>query len=214
MGPWDAGEVQREEARVREEFLAQGHHDLKTPLAILQGWLETFERSWDRISEDERDEALRAMSRTLRSLGDRIDALLGEIRAEILARAPLPTPVDLSELARTFAARVGGEVGVPEGTVVEADREALLLLLLHLAECQRLEGGAPTSAALTTRTDGRGLVVEVRVAGGGVPSETGALTPGAVRLRAARWLAAAVGAELSVAATDDGSVATLTFPDR
>lgn len=68
----------------RADFLARAHHDLKTSLAVLHGWLETIERSWDRLGEAESQEAVRAMARALDDLTDRIDGLLGDLRAEAL----------------------------------------------------------------------------------------------------------------------------------
>ncbi|MGH3441367.1 MAG: histidine kinase dimerization/phospho-acceptor domain-containing protein [Nitriliruptorales bacterium] len=73
-----------DDAASRAEFLARAHHDLKTPLAVLRGWLETIERSWDRLGEEESQEAIRAMAGALGDLTERIDALLDELRAEAL----------------------------------------------------------------------------------------------------------------------------------
>lgn len=211
MDPEGPGSAHGDETALRAEFLARAHHDLKTPLAVLGGWLETFGRSWERLDDDERREAIQSMGRSLTDLSDGIDALLGEVRAEVLARDLRPSSVDVAAVAATVAQRLGAEVSVPEGIVVEVDRDALLNLLLHLAEAQRLAGEPDASPSVVTGTESGRLVVDVTVRGGALPDDAGSHSPAGVRLQAARRLAAAIDAELTLAATEDGSRARLTF---
>jgi len=88
----------QEQDALRRRLVAQVSHDLRTPLASMQGYLESLQMKKDSLSEDERDEFLRIALRQ----GQRLSRMLGELfeLASLDAREsqPQPEPFALPEL--------------------------------------------------------------------------------------------------------------------
>lgn len=91
-------EMLRDRDALRRRLVAQISHDLRTPLASMQGYLESLQIKKDSLTEDKRDEFLRI---TLRQ-GHRMERMLEELfeLASLEAKESLPQlePFSLSEL--------------------------------------------------------------------------------------------------------------------
>ncbi len=100
--------------RTRKDFVANVSHELKTPLAAIQGYAETLLDG----ALDERETALRFSRRILeqcRRLGDLLADLLTLSRLEGTAPLRAQEPVDLRETIAEAVELVGRRRGVETG---------------------------------------------------------------------------------------------------
>lgn len=133
---------EREADRHRRELVAGVSHDLRTPLAVLSGYLETLEHERDRLSEDEQARYLAAARAQAERLERMIDDLFALARLESGAWPFRPEPLMLAELVqdvalewkpRFEAAGVQLELPPPPGPVaVRADAGLLERALVNL----------------------------------------------------------------------------------
>ncbi len=128
--------------RMRKDFVANVSHELKSPLAAIQGYAETLVDG----ALEERETAIRFSQRILeqcRRLGALLDDLLTLSRLE--GEAPLPTPgavplaetvAEAVELVAAAAAARQVEIVVERGAepVVAGDPEGLLRLASNLLD--------------------------------------------------------------------------------
>jgi signal transduction histidine kinase len=117
--------------RVRRELIANVSHDLRTPLAALQGYVETLVIKRDELSAEERERYLQIASRHCTQLARRVNDLFELAKLDAAAvRLEIET-VSLPELAHDVAQKfqleaerkgvrleIGGERRLP---FVEAD---------------------------------------------------------------------------------------------
>lgn len=89
----------KQQDSLRRELVANVSHDLRTPVAILHGYLETLELKGDRLDEQQRDHYLK---QALQS-SDRLNQLIAELfelaRLESQESVPEKEPFNLAELA-------------------------------------------------------------------------------------------------------------------
>lgn len=89
----------KQQDSLRRELVANVSHDLRTPVAILHGYLETLELKGDQLDEQERDHYLK---QALQS-SDRLNQLIAELfelaRLEAQESVPEREPFNLAELA-------------------------------------------------------------------------------------------------------------------
>ena len=85
--------------KLRTELIANISHDLRTPLAIIQGYIETLQMKDDSLSEDERSDYLTKIN----SSGDRLAKLISQLfeysKLEANQIEPNKEPFLISELA-------------------------------------------------------------------------------------------------------------------
>jgi signal transduction histidine kinase len=126
--------------RERAMFLAEAEHMLKTPLAVIDGYVDGLRRG--EIPEGERAAVLEIIARNTTELGAQVGRLLEEVRAEVSARDLHPATKDLAAelalLVNTFngAAR-GRDVRLAAGDQpiwVEVDPVVLDQVLAHLLD--------------------------------------------------------------------------------
>ncbi|MBT5111424.1 MAG: HAMP domain-containing histidine kinase [Rhodospirillaceae bacterium] len=91
-------EMLREEDALRRRLVAQVSHDLRTPLASLQGYLESLQIKKDSLSEEEREEFLRIALRQSQRLGRMLAELFELASLEARESQPQPEPFALPEL--------------------------------------------------------------------------------------------------------------------
>jgi signal transduction histidine kinase len=159
-----------EQDRLRRQLLADVAHELRTPLAILQGRLEGVLDGVYPVDEAQLQRLLdevRRLGRLVEDVGTLANAEAGalELRRE---------PVDAVELARDVAAGFARPIHLDlpaELPVLEADplrlREVLLNLLSNADRHTPPEG----SITLAARAERQGVALRVADTGGGIPPE-------------------------------------------
>ncbi|WP_302963308.1 HAMP domain-containing sensor histidine kinase [uncultured Adlercreutzia sp.] len=148
----EADDVRRqaaEERRVLQENLASFSHDVRTPLAGAQGFLQLYAVADD---DAERDECVAAAAERLGAMRGLVDALFEYAKAGDGSRALAQEPVDVAEVVSSVLAALypafaerGWQpaVSLAEG-VVEADGEAVRRIVENLlANCLRHGSAAP-----------------------------------------------------------------------
>jgi len=93
-------QAERAAERHRRELLAGVSHDLRTPLAVLAGYLEALETESPRMDQNERARYLAAARVQAERLGRMIEALFTLARLESGAWPFAPEPLRLDELAQ------------------------------------------------------------------------------------------------------------------
>jgi signal transduction histidine kinase len=88
----------QEQDALRRRLVAQVSHDLRTPLASMQGYLESLQMKKDILSEEEREEFLRVALRQGQRLGQMLAELFELASLEARESQPLPEPFALPEL--------------------------------------------------------------------------------------------------------------------
>lgn len=142
-----------EERRRLQKNLASFSHDVRTPLAGAQGYLQLYAVA---ATDEERDECVTAAAERLAAMRGLVDALFEYAKADDGSRELALAPVDvgetvaacLAELYPAFAER-GWEpaVALDADIVVEADPEALGRIVENLlVNCLRHGCGAPAIA--------------------------------------------------------------------
>jgi two-component system, OmpR family, sensor kinase len=91
-------EMLREQDALRRRLVVQVSHDLRTPLASMQGYLESLQMKKDSLSEEEREEFLRIALRQSRRLGKMLAELFELASLEARESQPQPEPFALPEL--------------------------------------------------------------------------------------------------------------------
>jgi signal transduction histidine kinase len=159
-----------EQDRLRRQLLADIAHELRTPLAILQGRIEglldgVYPRDEDHLAE--LLEETRHLSRLVEDLGTLARAEAGalELRKET---------VDLGDLLRDVAASLPRPVAVqvpPDLPTVEADpgriRQVLLNLLANALRHTPPEG----AVSIEVQAEPRRILIRVRDTGSGIAPE-------------------------------------------
>ena len=156
------------------DFVAIASHDLRTPVTVLNGFVQTLSLHWEHFDEVERREQLAAMMRATTHLGRLVEDLLAVSRIEAGAVQSYPQTIDLAPLVRTFVTDMSHDgssvsVDIPEGLRVHADPDLVTRMLSNYLENAHIYGAPPVEVT-ATQSNGR---VEVRVAdhGHGVPPE-------------------------------------------
>lgn len=161
---------------IRREFVANVSHELKTPLTVIRGFLETL------IDDPNIDDATRAgFLERMGVQSDRLSAIVGDLltlsRVESGEEALHLEPVDLTRVARMSAQalaptaerkKIALDVRSNDGISILGDEHHLRLMLDNLldnAVKYTPEGGRVT---LTVSTEGKEARVEVRDTGIGI----------------------------------------------
>jgi len=95
----------RENDRRRREFVANVSHDLRTPTGAIQGYLEALVMRSERVSDEEREQFLRAALRQTERLGRLVDQLFELARLEAREFAPQRELFSLAELAQDVVSK-------------------------------------------------------------------------------------------------------------
>lgn len=166
---------------MRRELVANVSHDLRTPLASLQGYLETLALKDEVLGPEERRRFLEIATNQGERLGLLVEELFELARLESTEMRPEIEPFALGELVQDVVQefqleaerkRVRLDARLPEGEIplVAADIGLMARVLQNLvgnAVAHTEEGGAVT-VALTAEPDR--VVVKVEDTGCGIPS--------------------------------------------
>ncbi len=86
--------------RLRRELVANVSHDLRSPLASIQGYLETIQVKGDTLSKDDRNKYLETVIRNTKKLGNLISELFELSKLDAKNVQPDLEPVSIAELAQ------------------------------------------------------------------------------------------------------------------
>lgn len=156
-------------------------HDLKTPLTVVLGYLETLHLSSDRMSEEERTRLLtRVHGKTLEVL-DLIHTFFDLAKLESGDKHVELTRVDMSEICRKSILQFyepltmkGFEVDIqiPEGSLYARGNEDALDRMLNNLISNAIEYGADGRVlGIALRSDATHLFVDVWDRGKGIPEQ-------------------------------------------
>jgi signal transduction histidine kinase len=160
---------------LKMNFIALAAHELRTPVAVIHGVVETIERRGDELAEGQREDLeqmLRAQAAGLKGLVEQL-LDLSRLDAHAVAIEPKRIPVRerVEEIVALSAGERVGEVNVEVPTDLEAtvDPDAFDRILTNLVTNALRYGRAPIHVS-AERENGR-LQVAVEDRGEGVPSE-------------------------------------------
>jgi two-component system OmpR family sensor kinase len=166
---------------LRRELVANVSHDLRRPLSVVQGYLDTLSMMEESLGTEERHRYLEAAGRHLATLDRRVSELLELARLESGERAPALEPFHLGELlqdvARKFeidASQRGIHIEVrpsPEPLLAHADIGLVERTLENLLDNALRHTPTGGRIELRARRDGPWVVTEVSDTGPGIPAE-------------------------------------------
>ncbi|WP_028572999.1 sensor histidine kinase [Desulfonatronum lacustre] len=91
----------------RRQLVAQVSHDLRTPLASMQGYIESLKLRRDRLSPQEQDRLLDIALKEGRHLSRLVDELFELAALEAREKQPVPEPFPLAELVHDVVQKHG-----------------------------------------------------------------------------------------------------------
>ncbi len=90
---------------LRRELIANVSHDLRTPLAILKGYIETLQMKKDTLSEEEKQEYLEITHSNVDKLSKLINQLFEYSKLEAEQVTPIKEPFSITELSHDLIAK-------------------------------------------------------------------------------------------------------------
>lgn len=105
--------------QLRRELIANVSHDLRTPLAVLKGYIETLQIKGPSLSPEQRDEYLQTTHDNVDKLSNLINQLFEYSKLEAEQVVPIKEPFSITELSHDLIAKFK----------VLADRKKIRLLL-------------------------------------------------------------------------------------
>jgi two-component system sensor histidine kinase KdpD len=221
-----------ESERLRNSLLATLSHDLRTPLAALQGLGETLAMTKPALTPEQLDIA-HAVAQEARRMGSLVNNLLDMARiesGEVKLRKqwqPIVEVIGSALLAaRAALGRRHVDVRVPENLpLVEFDATLIERVLYNLVENAAKYTPPDASITITAASEGPDLVVRVTDTGGGIPKGqeqtifdkfargvTESTTPGVgLGLAISRAIVQAHGGRIFAANAANGKGAVFTF---
>ncbi|WP_304596832.1 sensor histidine kinase [Adlercreutzia caecimuris] len=171
----DARRQAAEERRALQANLASFSHDVRTPLAGAQGFLQLYAVADD---DAERDECVTAAVERLSAMRILVDSLFEYAKADDGSRELAREPVDVAAVASDVLATLypafaergwRPEVSLAEDAVIEADGEAVRRIVENLlANCLRHGSAAPTVELRATGSEATGFALVISNAAAGL----------------------------------------------
>ena len=90
---------------LRRELIANVSHDLRTPLAVLKGYIETLQIKRDSLSEAEKEEYLQITHDNVDRLSNQINQLFEYSKLEAEQITPIKEPFSITELSHDLIAK-------------------------------------------------------------------------------------------------------------
>lgn len=162
-----------------EEMMSLVAHEIRNPLAVIQGFGTELQNRWDRIPDGQRLDAVKRMTERARYLNTVVNNLMSmrrlesahdwaEPRPEVVGEL-IETLVDeLVELARDHQLRFGVEPGLPK---VLVDRARLRQVMTNLTVNGAKFSPAGTPMKLVASRHEKGVTISLHDEGPGIPAD-------------------------------------------
>ncbi len=178
-----AGQVQRlqETDSQRRELVANVSHDLRTPLASLQGYLETLRLKGEDLGREEQLHYLEIAHRHCRHLGRLVEELFDLARLDANEVQPVLEPFSLPELVQDVVHKFELRAGQSEVTLLARYDADLPFVVGDIALIERVMDNlienalrhTPAGGTVTVAVQpvGGALAIQVIDTGSGIPAE-------------------------------------------
>ncbi len=166
---------------LRRELIANVSHDLRTPLAIMQGYLETLQMKKDSVTEMERDKYLDILQKSIDKLSVLIHQLFEYSKLEARQIEPQKEPFPISDLAhdvyekyqqmaasKNIEIQLNAEEGLP---MVFADISLVERVIQNLMDNALKFTPENGRVTIQLRADRKDVFVSIKDTGPGIPEE-------------------------------------------
>ncbi len=161
----------------QKQFVSDASHELRTPIAVIQGYVGMLER-WGKTDKEVLDEGLQAISQETASMKELVDRLLFLARhdkktlmLEMESFDPLEVMSEVHREARLLSSAHRFELTPAQNALINADKgmiKQLMRILVDNAIKYTPEGGSITLGA---RREGLNCVLSVSDTGEGIAAE-------------------------------------------
>ncbi len=164
---------------LRRELIANVSHDLRTPLAILKGYIETLQMKRDTLSENERQKYLQITHDNVDKLSKLINQLFEYSKLEAEQVAPVKEPFSITELSHDLIAKfrvlaehknIALQLDNPEANcMVHADVSLVERALQNLIENAIKYTEPNGKVTLSLKKEGANVEINITDTGTGIP---------------------------------------------
>ncbi len=164
---------------LRRELIANVSHDLRTPLAILKGYIETLQMKHGTLSEAEKEEYLQITHDNVDRLSNLINQLFEYSKLEAEQVTPVKEPFSITELSHDLIAKfrvlaiqkkIELELDNPEDNcLVFADLSLVERALQNLIENALKYTDAGGKVTLSLHKKGTNVEINITDTGSGIP---------------------------------------------
>ncbi len=164
---------------LRKELIANVSHDLRTPLAVLKGYVETLQIKKDDLTEEAKEEYLQTLNSNIDKLTVLVDQLFEYSKLEAEQITPEKEPFSITELSHDLVAKFqliaeqkGVEIGLEhedENNLVYADVGLVERALQNLLEnaIKYTDPGGKVTFAICRKEDD--IEIKITDTGRGIP---------------------------------------------
>lgn len=156
------------------DFVAIASHDLRSPLAVVEGLIEMLDEHWFRFDEQKRRDQVAAIRRQSAHLSRLVEDLLTVSKIDAGALQPQICAVHLRRLIEPLVGDFVGQPGeyvvrVPDDLFARTDPEHVSRMIINYLQNARVYGAPPIE--VEARDAGERVEVRVSDRGPGVPPE-------------------------------------------
>ena len=164
---------------LRRELIANVSHDLRTPLAVLKGYVETLQMKKDSLSDQEKEEYLQITHSNIDKLSKLINQLFEYSKLEAEQVTPVKEPFSITELSYDLIAKfkvIAEQKSISlnldkgeENSMVFADVSLVERALQNLLENAIKYTQPKGSVTLSIKRKGKNIEINISDTGSGIP---------------------------------------------
>jgi signal transduction histidine kinase len=167
-------ELERQTGDAMRDFVAIASHDLRTPVTVIAGFADLMQMQWDAVTDDEKRDYLKAISRQVTHLRRLIDDLLTVSKLDVRELDVFRQSVDVEHVVREVIDELASDAEVHvDGSATDthafADADHVSRMIRNYLANAKTYGQPPVSVEIAS--DGASVIVRVRDHGPGVPDE-------------------------------------------